>query len=150
MPMIEDLKRLVDKHSEGIRYILFGILTVLVSWGTYALFVQFIDPVISNALSWFCAVIFAFFVNKYFVFLSKSWEPILVVRELSQFFGARIFTGIVAIVLFPILIWIGLDQPLLGIEAMWARGVTSMVEIALNWVFSKYMIFKKPEDADKE
>ena len=141
------MAELIDKHGEGIRYILFGILTVFVSWGTYALFVQFIDPVISNALSWFCAVIFAFFVNKHYVFLSRSWEVHTVMKEMSQFFGARIFTGIVAIILFPILIWLGMDQPLFGIEAMWARGFTSAVEIALNYVFSKYMIFKP---SDKE
>ena len=140
-------KELMEKHGEGVRYILFGVLTVLVSWGTYALFVQVIDPWLSNALSWFCAVLFAFIVNKHFVFLSKSWEPQLVMKEMSQFFGARVLTGVIAILLFPVLIWIGLDQSLFGIEAMWARGFTSVVEIALNYVFSKYMIFKP---ADKE
>ena len=146
--MKETLKDLTVRYGEGIRYILFGLLTVLVSWGSYALFVQFIDPVISNALSWFFAVVFAFFVNKVFVFLSKSWEPKLVLRELSQFFGARIVTGVISILLFPVLIWIGLDQSLFGIEAMWARGITSFVEIALNYVFSKFMIFKKPSDTE--
>ena len=69
-----------------------------------------------------------------------------------MFYLARIFTGVVAWVLFPILLWIGMDQSILGTEGFLAKIVVSVIEIALNWVLSKYIIFKKdnlvPEAVD--
>ena len=116
------------------------------SLGTYAAFVHFsINSSISNILSWICGVAFAFVTNKLFVFRSKSLERNVVVKEGSLFVGSRIFTGVVAWVLFPVLLWIGLDQDFLGFENMWTKIVTSIVEIGLNWVLSKHLVFKHAE-----
>ena len=66
--MAPDYGEFVTKHDEGIRYIVFGVLTVLVSWGTYAGFVFLgIDLAVSNVLSWICAVLFAFVVTGWWL-----------------------------------------------------------------------------------
>ncbi len=138
--MSPKLDSLYANHGEGIRYIAFGLLTLVVSWVSYSLFVIMdIDMTLSNALSWVAAVVFAFFVNKYYVFIDADAKNIF--KELIEFFGARIVTGIIAIVLFPILTAIGLGFVFLGIEGLFARGITSGVEIVLNYLFSKYMVF---------
>ena len=141
---------LMTEHREAVSYIFWGVMTTVVSLGTYALFVHIgINPSISNILSWLCGVTFAFFTNKFYVFRSKSMERGLVAKEWSLFMGSRIFTGIIAWVLFPFLLWIGLDQDLMGFENMWTKIVTSVVEIIINWVLSKYIVFKHG-DADPE
>lgn len=160
--VINSVKDLYVKYREIISYIFWGGLTTVVSWITYALFVWVFETVdfsgfslfgfnidylnISNVLSWICAVSFAFVANKWFVFRSRSTTVKIVLFELVSFFGARIFTGVIAIVLFPILYNLGLNQSLLGTDGLPAKIVTSIIEIVLNWVFSKYLIFSHKSD----
>ena len=134
----------MTKYREAIAYVFFGGLTTIVGWVAYALFVNIgIELNLSNILSWVCGVTFAFVVNKWFVFQSKSVEKKTVLRELGSFFGSRIFTGVIAWVLFPILLWAGIDQTFFGTEGFIAKVITSIIEIILNWVLSKYFVFKK-------
>ena len=133
-----------NEHKEVILYVICGGFTTLVTWATYALFVWVgLELNVSNILSWICGVSFAFVVNKWIVFESKSLQQTKILKELTMFFSARIFTGVIAWILFPILLWLGMNQVILGTEGMIAKIVVSVVEIALNWVFSKYFIFKK-------
>lgn len=144
MGLMEFSKRMLTEKREIIMYLIFGVLTTVVSWLSYALFVHIgIDINISNALSWVCGVLFAFTTNKWFVFLSRSTTLKTLVYELGSFFGARIFTGVVAIILFPILYSIGLNQSLFNTDGFLAKMMTSAVEIILNWLFSKYVVFRK-------
>ena len=138
--MIAKVKTLME--SEGVRYVAFGILTVIVSWVSYALFCQIgIDPNYSNALSWVCAVLFAFVVNKIFVFQKTDMRKKVLIIELMEFFASRLFTGAIAIIIFPVLMSLGLDFVFMGTVGLMARGVTSLIEIALNYVLSKYFVF---------
>ena len=142
--MAQGLKDFVMRHDEGVRYIIFGILTVIVSWISYAaLALLGVNYSLANGLSWFCAVIFAFFVNKYFVFRSMDSKKQTLGAELLEFFAARIFTGAVAIILFPILIRIGLDFVFLGVPGLFARGVNTAVEVILNYILSKFVVFRR-------
>ena len=146
MSLIDIYHKMMDSHRELISYLFFGVLTTVVSWITYALFVWIgIDINISNILSWVCGVTFAFVVNKWFVFMSRQLTAEVVLRELGSFYAARIFTGVVAFILFPVFYNIGLDQSLLGTDGFLAKIVTSIVEIILNWIFSKYLIFIKKD-----
>jgi len=137
------------KHREGILYLICGALTVLVRWGTYAFFVLLgIELNISNILSWICGVMFAFWVNKWFVFLSKSLERSVVAKEMASFFSLRIVIGLIAIALFPVLMAIGLDQSIFGIAGAIAVGITTLMEIVLNYLASKFIVFRiKKENA---
>jgi putative flippase GtrA len=137
-------KEIFGNHREAVLYVFFGMFTVLVSLGSYAVFVWLgVELVVSNILSWVCAVLFAFTVNKWFVFESRSKSPAVVARELGSFIGARIFTFVVAVITFPILLAYGFDGYIFGVEGAPARTVTSLVEIVLNYVLSKYLIFTK-------
>ncbi len=139
------------KYKELILYGIYGVLTTLVTWASYALFVNLgMELNLGNILSWICGVTFAFVTNKWFVFESRSLKTTKVLKELSLFVGARIFTGVIAWVLFPILLWLGMDQMLFGTEGFLAKIVVSVVEIVLNWVLSKYMVFRKKKPAQPE
>ena len=135
---------LLSKHRESIAYVFFGGLTTLVSWASYRIFVWMaLDLNLSNILSWVCGVLFAFIVNKWFVFNSRSVEKKIVVHEAVYFFGSRLFTGIVGSwMTFPTLLWIGLDMEFVGTEGFVAKMISSCIEIVLNWVLSKYYVFR--------
>ena len=145
MSLVSLYKEMMDKYREPILYIFFGGLTTVISWVSYAVFVWAgIEINISNILSWICGVTFAFVVNKWFVFRNRSTSPKVVLTELVSFFGARIFTGIVAAVLFYLMhdIW-GMNQVFMGSEGLHVKIITSVIEIALNYIFSKYMVFRE-------
>ena len=58
-------------NRESISYIIFGVLTTLVDWASYAMFWSLgWDYRVSTALSWAAAVLFAFVTNKFWVFRS--------------------------------------------------------------------------------
>lgn len=142
---MEKLKALFLKYREVISYLFFGGLTTAVSWGTYALFVGVMGlPVFAgNVLSWICAVTFAYVTNKLWVFQSKSWAWPAWLKEAAAFFAGRIFSGLVEIGGLPLLMKLGLDQTLFGIEGFAAKVVVSVVVIILNYILSKFLAFRK-------
>ena len=72
--MINNALKLYKKHEEIINYLIVGGLTTIVSLASYALFTRifYVHYAVSNVLSWICAVAFAYFTNKLFVFKSKK------------------------------------------------------------------------------
>ncbi len=144
-------KDLFVRYREIIMYLIVGGATTVINWGSYYLFTDFLsfELNIANISSWLISVIFAFFTNKLYVFQSKHLDVKTVTKELSAFIGSRIFTGIIAWVLFPILLYLGIDRFIIETPGMLAKIITSVVEIVLNWVLSKYFVFrKKPEQTE--
>jgi putative flippase GtrA len=140
-----------NKHKEGLLYVLYGVPTVLVSLGTYALFVWAgIDISISNILSIICSLIFAFVVNKLMVFKSKSLERNVLVKEIVSFFASRALTLIlIRYAGFEILIRCGLNQSVFGVEGAIALAVVTLIEIILNYLLSKFIVFRKKGNTRK-
>ncbi|MCH5266898.1 MAG: GtrA family protein [Lachnospiraceae bacterium] len=147
------MKRIRDflkSHREPISYLFWGVMTTIVSWGTYSLFVTVTKSVIiANVLSWICAILFAFVTNKLWVFRSMSWSPDTVLTELWTFVAARIATGFLEIAGVPFLINIGMNQRILGIEGMVAKVFVSVVVVILNYVLSKLLVFRNDGVSEK-
>lgn len=148
---MEKLKGLFLKYKEIIMYLIFGVLTTLVSWGSYALFEivfgTFIHGTIvlssvANVLSWIVAVLFAFITNKLWVFESKSFKSAVLIKELVSFVGSRLATGVLEWIGVPLLMLIGLNQSIFGIEGMLAKVVVSVIVVILNYILSKLFVFK--------
>lgn len=153
------IRELFLRYREPIAYLFWGGMTTLVSWGTFSLFSLLFRPVtwefsvfgldvsaailLANALSWICAVLFAYVTNKLWVFRSRSWAASVVWPEMLKFFSARAATGILEIIAVPLLTAAGLDQTIFGIEGLLAKIIVSIVVVILNYVFSKLFIFKK-------
>jgi putative flippase GtrA len=134
------MRQLIDKYAHIISYLFWGVMTTLISLGSYALFLAVwdINYQVSNVLSWIISVTFAFFVNKYFVFHSKTRGFKTLLKEGINFYGARLGTlGMEIVVL-----WIGVSV-LNGDAYLWKLIVQVLILIA-NYLASK-LIFKKNE-----
>ena len=142
---MEKLKALYAKYREIVSYLFFGGLTTFVSWATYALFVGAMNTgvTVGNILSWVCAVAFAFVTNKLWVFESKSWAWPGWIKEAAGFVGGRLFSGAVELGGLPLLMKLGLDQDLFGVEGLPAKIVISVVVIILNYFISKFFVFRR-------
>lgn len=159
------MKELWNKYKEIITYVIFGVLTTVVSWGSYIVFVDKLSmPVFAgNLLSWICAVAFAYITNKLWVFESKSWKASVIVKEIISFVASRGLTGVIEIVCVPLLAKTGFDNIFYNIlekmnlsaDVLFTDGIYSKVSLAvfvviLNYFLSKFIIFKKKKDASCE
>ena len=145
---MKKIQELFVKYKEIIMYLIFGVGTTVVNWVIYTVIVMLgkeVNLTIANIIAWVGAVAFAYITNKLWVFESKSWSLEVVWKELGMFLGARIFSGIFEIGLFPVLVWLGMNQAIFGVEGMLAKVVISVLVIVLNYIFSKLIVFKKKE-----
>jgi putative flippase GtrA len=105
----------------------------------------------ANAAAFVAAVVFAFVVNKCFVFESRSWDAATLKREIPSFLGARIGSfGIEEAGLFLAEKVFGLGGVIAitigGTAFDWITVVKialAFVVVALNYVFCKLFVFKK-------
>ncbi|MCD8087705.1 MAG: GtrA family protein [Oscillospiraceae bacterium] len=145
---MQKLKALITKYREAVSYLIFGGLTTLVSLGTYALFVGVLGlPVTGgNVLSWICAVAFAFVTNKLWVFRSQGRGLTAWLLEAVKFVAGRLTTGAVELLGLPLLMRLGLDQTIFGVEGAAAKIVVTVVVIVLNYFISKFLVFRHKKD----
>ncbi|MBO5909738.1 MAG: GtrA family protein [Clostridia bacterium] len=129
----------LKKHKEFLLYAFFGILTTLVNIVSYYLLYNmlFIKNVPAVIISWALSVAFAFFTNKLFVFESRSFKLNIVLRESATFFSARLFTGVLDV----IIMYIAVD--LLLLDSLFWKIVSNVIVVILNYILSKIWIFKK-------
>lgn len=159
------IKKLFLKYKELISYVFFGVLATVVNLVSFKIFDVILGAhlyLITNIVSWFITVVFAYFTNKLWVFESKSWEASVVIKELVGFFGARIFSLAVE----EAGLWLMIDVCSMG-KLSWeifsfvltgnmiAKIIMQVVIVILNYVFSKLVIFKhkdknKTNDNEKE
>lgn len=120
---------------ELVLYVFFGTLTFLVNIITYFLFLDVlsINYLISNVLAWFFSVLFAYITNRIWVFESRSPD---ILREMSLFFGGRIFSGAVDTGLMYLFI------DVLTIGDLISKIVVQVIVIVLNYIFSKLIVFR--------
>lgn len=155
---MEQLKYWIQQYREIISYLFWGVMTTVVSWASYSVFALVFKGQVSmvrllgmemsmvvlmaNILSWIFAIVFAFVVNKLWVFQSKSWKKSVWIPELWKFLSARVVTGILEIVVVPLLVGMGLNQTIFGVEGIVAKVLVSVGVVLLNYVFSKLFIFR--------
>ncbi|MDD6604148.1 MAG: GtrA family protein [Eubacteriales bacterium] len=151
--MINKIKKLAKKYRELITYIIFGVLTTIVSLVSFKIFDSLLGEklyLLTNIMSWIFAVSFAYITNKLWVFESKSWQGKTVIKELLGFVGARLFSlGVEELglwLLIDILNMGALRLSILSLDIngnMIAKVIMQIVVIILNYVFSKLVVFKK-------
>lgn len=150
---MDKLKKLLNR--ETILYIVFGVATTVVNYIVFHLLYNVLwhqnHSLAANAAAFVAAVIFAFVVNKLFVFESRSWDAATLKREIPSFLGARIGSfGIEEAGLFlaeKVFRLGGVIAITLGGTAFdWITVVKialAFVVVALNYVFCKLFVFKK-------
>ena len=137
------LKNLYKKYKEIINYLIIGGLTTVVSLATFYIVRIFfltndtqLDIQISNIISWFFAVLFAFITNKKYVFESKK-EGKEKLIEMIKFYLSRITTLLIDMAT----MWL-LTAPL-NINDKISKIIVQFIIVILNYVFSKLFVFKK-------
>ena len=131
-------------NYETISYIICGVLTTAVDFVSYGIFRRAGMGVgVSQALSWLAAVLFAYVVNKWIVFRNYDLRPSHVVREAGSFVAARVFSGVVTWLLMVAMVKLGGDRGFLF--ELFCKVTPSLVNMVLNYIFSKLWIFGKKE-----
>ena len=137
--------QLLKRHEEFIRYALFGIAAVAADVLVYALTVDHLGVRLSNAASWLSALIVAFITNKYWVFRRSHEGFSSFLREFLEFTAARLAGLGVQVWGTDALIRKGFQRSLLGIRGGAAKLFTTVIVIALNYLFSKFLVFRPRE-----
>ena len=81
--MINKIKKLAKKYRELITYIIFGVLTTIVSLVSFKIFDSLLGEklyLLTNIMSWIFAVSFAYITNKLWVFESKILQGKTVIK----------------------------------------------------------------------
>ena len=130
-----------EKYGEIVRYLIVGILTTVVSLGTYyGCVFTFLNPEnalqlqLANVLSWIIAVTFAYVTSRIYVFQSKQ-ENIL--REMAAFYSSRLLTLFMDMAIMFIMV------ALCRVNDKLAKLVVQVVVTVANYVFSKIFVFRR-------
>ena len=126
-------------NNHILRYIFYGGLATLVNLGVYYfLRLAFNIPITpANVVSVACAILFAYFTNSRFVFQSKAETFGERFQEFVKFVGARLSTMVIEVGG----VWLMAD--VLHIHDFIAKLVIQFIVLALNYVFSKLLVFRK-------
>ena len=166
--MIEKLKVLWAKYREVLMYLIFGVMTTFVGWGVYyavllsgrAIFDIPVEETASvryfalytaaQIIQWVCAVLFAFFTNRAWVFTDADRSEGTMGRQLVLFAGSRVASlGLDIAVTYGLTLllalWITTPPVLLGVSltpGIIAKVVAAALVIVANYVLSKIFVFK--------
>lgn len=137
---MKKIKELYKKYKEIINYLIFGVLTTVVSlviyYGSVYTFLNSENAVqlqIANILSWIAGVAFAYFTNRKYVFESQETNK---AKEASKFVLARVTT----LIMDMIIMWLGVT--VLHFNDKIIKLISQVVIIISNYVFSKLFVFK--------
>ncbi len=145
--MIETVKALIKRYYEQLSYLFFGGLATLLNIVLGVVFRMMGLPTTINTLvSNFLCILFAYFTNRRWVFMSRTTGK-AAFKEFTSFVTCRLGT----LVLDVAVMWLGVDvlgSWLIGPEHadVWFLGVklfTQVLIVVANYIFSKLIIFKK-------
>lgn len=126
-------------NRETITYVIAGVLTTLVNFAATYLGYDCLkwNENFVTVVAWVAAVLFAYVINKYWVFLEKRGEAAGEVLKFGKFIAGRLFTLVVE--------WFGiwLLVTMLKVPLWPVKLVLAVVVTVLNYIFSKVFVFIK-------
>ena len=137
----EMINELFKKYREIIVYVIVGGVTTVINMVIHfgLVYLTKLDELVIVFIAWFFAVIFAYIMNKLWVFQSKSFKKDVLVHEIVSFTGARVFSlGVEELIFLIFVTWLGMDQFIIKMAA-------AIIVIIMNYVFSKLVIFKNKD-----
>lgn len=134
------LDAILKKYKEVAMYLLFGVLTTVVSLLTYFLCTTFVLDAgealqlqTANVISWLASVTFAYVTNKCFVFHSHN----TIAKEIGKFYLSRAGTLVIDMGLMYLLVTI------VNMEDMIAKTIVQVIVIIANYILGKFLVFKE-------
>ncbi|MBQ8802872.1 MAG: YfhO family protein [Tyzzerella sp.] len=132
------VQKFMRKNREIVMYLIFGILTTVVSLFSYFLCTTLILDAdnaiqlqVANVISWMISVTFAYVTNKIFVFQSQN----SVGKEIGKFYASRLGTLLIDMALMYLLV------TLAGISDIPVKIVVQAIVIVSNYVLGKFLVF---------
>ena len=137
------IKNLIKKlwnfafHTEAGLYLVFGVLTTIVSLVVYYSFVLIgTDHMTATVLKNVAGILFAYFTNRGMVFGSKAVGEEKT-KEFLKFVSSRLVTFGLDLVMMFVMV------DLLSVNKMIAGALSTVIVIILNYVLSKLFVFTK-------
>ena len=132
-------------NRETVSYVVFGVLTTIINIVTYLLcstaftaaraMNEVVINLVSNVIAWVVAVIFAYVVNKLFVFQSRVDTLRAAVKECGLFIGARLLSlGVDAV---GMVLMVNVAR----LNKAFSKIAMNVVVMVMNYFFSKWIIF---------
>lgn len=140
MDFIQKIRNDEKYRKHIITYLVFGIITTLVSWGSFWImrkYIPMLNENIANIISIILAVIVAYVTNRKYVFSSTEKN---IVKEFVAFCSGRAVTMIFETITF----W--LFATILGINEMLVKVGVSIIVVILNYIISKIFVFKNRKE----
>jgi len=141
----EKLQKIYYKYEEKWLYLVFGCLTTLISIVTKLALFYLVpgepkwESTAGVVFSWICAVTFAFFTNKKYVFKNETKTREEFWKVFASFYGARVATLIMEEVIFVVCC------DILGISKSIITFLSQVLIFVANYVLSKLFVFKKKD-----
>ncbi len=133
--------------NEFVLYIIVGFFTTIINWGLFFSINNYFEIAfqLNDRKVWFIpecfafliATMFAFLCDKFFVFKASFINLKKFLKEMGEFFSLRIFSEIINV--FGMFILINL----INVDVNISKISLGIVVIVLNYLFSKFIIFKK-------
>ncbi len=123
-------------------YLVFGVLTTAVNFLCYFLLTRWTSMplLVANILAFVFSVLFAYAVNKFFVFEEKTRHGKALLYESGIFFASRIFTlGLEELILWSFVYL--LDQ-----YDLVAKIIAAVVVVITNYLTGRFLVFQKKRE----
>ncbi len=146
----KSLQDIYYKYEEKWLYVLFGGLTTVISIVTKLIVFALIpgepkwESTVGVTISWICAVTFAFFTNKKYVFKNETNTKKEFWTVFFSFYGARLATYFMEEAMFVVLC------DILGINKTFITIVSQFVIFIANYILSKIFVFRKKDGEVKQ
>ena len=129
------MRAFLKKHRQVMDYLFWGAATTGVNYIAYFLLTRVLraSTVSANTAAWAVAVVFAFWVNRAFVFHGEG----NLAKAFLLFTGGRVFSG----ALETGILWLFVE--LLNLYDVPVKILASVIVVILNYIFSKFIIFVK-------
>lgn len=159
----DPLEKLCLKFENAIIYIFYGVVTTIINYiAHFGLRLAFTDlsgigeytfgsvmsamenSAVSSAgaatFAWVVSMVFAFFVNKFFVFEHKSTGRSEFAKEFFSFAGGRIFSYFCELAIMFICV------DVMRLNELIIKLLCNVLVMILNYIFSKFLVFRKKKD----
>lgn len=139
------IRKLMEKYRDVIPYLVFGILTTIVNIVAYWLCAHplHLGIMVSTVIAWVLSVLFAYVTNRKWVFHSEA-AGAAIIREILSFYGARLATGLLD------MLFMFIFAERLGLNDTVIKICSNVVVVILNYIFSKFLIFRHEEKGSDE
>lgn len=129
------------KHESVMLYLIVGAMTTAVSLITqYIPLLMGFPTEVNTTVSWICAVTFAFFTNKAWVFKNESRTSSDWIKQAAAFYGGRLTTYFLELAFMSFTVRVLLQNEYV------MKLIAQVFILVINYFFSKLVVFAKKRE----